>query len=133
MEFIIDNIWLVGLVLLSGGGLLWLSLEGRGSTLTHVQATQMLNQDKAIVLDVRPASDFAQAHLPGAINVPLTDMVLKIGQLTKYQSQSIIVVCDSGIQSRKARSQLKKVGFNDVYVLNGGINEWQSQGLPTTK
>ncbi len=133
MEFINDNIWLFGLVLLSGGGLVWASLQGRGTTLTQVQATQMLNQDKAVVLDVRPASEFSSAHMPGAINVPLADMPIKIGQLSKYQSQSIIVVCQTGAQSRKARSQLKKVGFNDVYVLNGGITEWQSQGLPTTK
>lgn len=133
MEFIIDNIWLVGLVLFSGACLLWLSLEGRGVSITQVQATQMINQDKAIVLDIRPASEFSQGHMPGAINIPLPDMPLKIGQLNKYQSKSIIVVCASGNQSRKARAQLKKVGFNEVFVLNGGIAEWQSQGLPTTK
>lgn len=133
MEFITNNIWLIGLVLLSGGGLLWTSLEGRGTSLSSLQATQLINQDKAVVVDVRPANEFAQAHLPGAINVPFSELPIKIGQLNKYQSKTVILVCATGAQSRKARSQLKKVGFSDVYILNGGFTEWQSQGLPTTK
>jgi rhodanese-related sulfurtransferase len=133
MEFIIDNIWLIGLVLLSGGGLVWQSMEGRGTTVSSLQATQLINQDKAVVMDVRPANEFAQGHVPGAMNVPLSELPLKIGQLNKYQSKTVILVCASGMQSRKARSQLKKIGFNEVYVLNGGFTEWQSQGLPTTK
>ena len=133
MEFIIDNIWLIGLVLLSGGGLVWQSMEGRGTTVSSLQATQLINQDKAVIVDVRPANEFAQGHMPGAMNVPLSELPLKIGQLNKYQSKTVILVCASGVQSRKARSQLKKIGFNEVYVLNGGFTEWQSQGLPTTK
>ena len=133
MEFIIDNIWLIGLVILSGFGLIWSTREAHDSGLSQIKATQLINQDKAVVLDVRPASEFAQGHMPGAINVPLSELPIKVGQLTKYQSKSVIVVCGTGMQSRKARSQLKKIGFNDVYVLNGGITEWQSQGLPTTK
>lgn len=133
MEFITDNIWLIGLVLLSGTGLIWSSLEGKGSSLSQIQATQLINQDKAVVLDVRPADEFSKSHLPGAVNIPFAELPIKIGHLTKYQSKSIILVCGTGMQSRKARGQLRKVGFNDVYVLNGGINEWQSQGLPTTK
>lgn len=133
MEFIIDNIWLIGLVILSGGGLLWSSLEGKGSKLTLVQATQLINRDKATVLDVRTKDEFAQGHMPGAKNIPLVDFPQRAGELTKLQSQSVIVVCNSGMQSLKARSQLKKLGINEVYVLEGGLSAWQSQGLPTTK
>jgi rhodanese-related sulfurtransferase len=133
MEFIIDNIWLIGLALLSGGGLVWQSMEGRGTDISSLQATQLINQDKAVIVDVRPANEFAQGHMPGAINVPFSELPLKVGQLNKYQSKTVILVCATGAQSRKARSQLKKIGFNEVYVLNGGFAEWQSQGLPTTK
>ena len=133
MEFIIDNIWLIGLVILSGGGLLWSSLEGKDSKLTLVQATQLINRDKATILDVRTKDEFVQGHMPGAKNIPLVDFSQRAGELTKLQSQSVIVVCNSGMQSLKARSQLKKLGINEVYVLEGGLSAWQSQGLPTTK
>lgn len=133
MEFIIDNIWLIGLVILSGGGLLWSSLQGKDSKLTLYQATQLINKDKADVLDVRPSDEFAQGHMPGAKNIPLVDFPQRAGELNKLQSKSVIVVCNSGMQSLKARSQLKKLGINDVFILEGGLSAWQSQGLPTTK
>jgi rhodanese-related sulfurtransferase len=133
MEFIIDNIWWIGLVILSGGGLVWMSMEGRGTNVSSLQATQLINQDKAVIVDVRPANEFAQGHMPGALNFPLSELPLKVGQLNKYQSKTVVLVCASGTQSRRARAQLKKIGFNEVYVLNGGFADWQSQGLPTTK
>jgi rhodanese-related sulfurtransferase len=133
VKFIIDNIWLLGLVLVSGGALLLPVLQRRGTKVSLLQATQMINQGKTLVLDVRTAEEFALAHVRDAKNIPLKDLPTRIGELDKFKTKNLIVVCSSGVQSSKATGQLKNGGFNDVYSLDGGLSAWQAQGLPTAK
>ena len=133
MKFIIDNIWLFGLVLVSGGALLWPSLQRRGTKVSLLQATQMINQGKTLILDVREPAEFGTGHVRDAKNIPLKELTKRVGELEKFKSKAVIVVCSSGVQSSKATSQLKVAGFNEVYSLSGGLAAWQAQGLPTAK
>ncbi len=133
MKFIIDNIWLVGLAILSGGGLLWQSLQQRAHQLSIFQATQLINQGKAAIVDVRDPYDFSAGHMRDAKSIPAKELAQRSGELDKFKSKTIIVVCSSGKQSVKAAAQLKKAGFNEVYSLEGGMNAWQAQGLPIAK
>lgn len=131
MKFIVDNIFLIGLVIISGGALLVPYLQQRGSKLSLLEATQHINTGKTLVLDVRDAEQFAASHLRDARNIPLKELAQRVGELDKFKSKSVIVVCQSGTQSGKAESILKKAGFTEVYGLTGGIAAWQVQGLPT--
>jgi rhodanese-related sulfurtransferase len=133
VKFIIDNIWLIALVLISGGALLWPNLQRRGKTVSLFEATQLINQGKTIVLDVRDPAQFAAGHLRDAKNIPLKELPTRISELDKFKSKNVLVVCQSGMQSAKAISQLKKAGFNEVVSLNGGLAAWQAQGLPVAK
>ena len=133
MKFIIDNIGLLGLVLVSGCALIWPALQRRGEKVSTLQATQLINQGKTAIIDVRDATEFAIVRLRDAINIPLNDVPQRLAGLEKYKSKSIIVMCQSGVRSAKATTQLKKAGFNEVYSLDGGLEAWQSQGLPTAK
>ena len=133
MEFFLDNIWLIGIALLSGGALLWPNLPRRGAPVTTLQATQLINQGKAIVVDVREPAEFSAGHLRDAKNIPLGELSNRIGELDKFKSKAIIAVCQSGTRSAKAAGQLKKAGFNEAFSLDGGIAAWQAQGLPLTK
>jgi rhodanese-related sulfurtransferase len=133
VKFFIDNIWLIALALISGGALLWPSLQRRGQKVSLLQATQLINQGKTIVLDVRDPAAFAAGHLRDAKNIPLKELPKRIGELDKFKSKNVIVVCQSGMQSAKATTQLKKAGFNEVVSLNGGLAAWQAQGLPVAK
>ncbi|MCA1325691.1 rhodanese-like domain-containing protein [Herbaspirillum sp. alder98] len=132
MKFIIDNIFLIALALVSGVALLVPYLQQRGNKLSLLQATQMLNQGKTLVLDVRDTSQFAAGHLRDARNIPLKELPQRIGELDKLKGRAVIVVCQNGSQAMKAESTLKKAGFADVYGLQGGIAAWQGQGLPLT-
>ncbi len=132
MKFIIDNIFLIGLVIISGGALLLPFLQQRGSKLTLLQATQLINQGKTLIIDVRDSEQFAAGHLRDAKNIPLKDLPQRISELDKFKNKSVIVVCQSGTQSGKAEGTFKKAGFTEVYGLAGGIAAWQTQGLPTT-
>ena len=133
MKFIIDNIWLIGLVFLSGGALLWHSLQQRGTQLSLFQATQLINQGKAAFLDIRDPYDFAAGHVRDAKNIPLKELPQRAGELEKFKSKAVIIVCSSGMQSGKAAALLKRAGFNEVYSLDGGLAAWQAQGLPIAK
>lgn len=133
MKFIIDNIWLFGLVLVSGGALLWPSLQRRGTKVSLLQATQWINQGKTVILDVRDGAEFAAGHLRDARNIPLKELPNRIGELDKFKAKTVVTVCSSGVQSARANGQLKRAGFNDVYSLEGGLAAWQAQGLPTIK
>lgn len=131
MKFIIDNIFLIGLVIISGGALLIPFLQQSGSKLSLLQATQLMNTGKTLVLDVRTAEQFAAAHLREARNIPLKELSKRVGELDKFKNRNVIVICQSGTDSGKAQSVLKKAGFADVHGLTGGITAWQGQGLPT--
>ena len=133
MKFFIDNIMLFALVLVSAGMLLWPSLQRRGAKVSLLQATQMFNQGKTLLLDVRDTEEFAEGHVRDAKNIPLKQLPERIGEIDKFKSKSVIVVCASGIRSSQALAQLKHGGFTDVYSLDGGLTAWQAQGLPTVK
>ncbi|HJV75837.1 MAG TPA: rhodanese-like domain-containing protein [Noviherbaspirillum sp.] len=133
MKFFIDNIWLIALVLVSGGALLWPNLQRRGDKVSTLQATQLINQGKSLVLDVREPEAFAAGHLRDAKNIPLKDLPNRIGELDKFKSKAVIAVCQTGVQSAKAAAQLRKAGFNEAFSLDGGVSAWQAQGLPVAK
>jgi rhodanese-related sulfurtransferase len=133
VKFFIDNIWLVALALLSGGALLFPTLQRGGSRVSLLQATQLLNQGKSVVLDIRSPEDFAAGHIRDARHIPLKELKSRVSELDKFKSKSVIVVCSSGAQSARAASVLKSAGFGDVYSLDGGLAAWRAQGLPTAK
>lgn len=133
MKFFIDNIWLIAIALVSGGALLWPNLQRRGAKVSVLQATQLINQGKSVIIDVREPDAFAAGHLRDARNIPLKELPNRLGELDKFKSKSVIAVCQTGVQSAKAAAQLKKAGFNEALSLNGGIAAWQTQGLPIVK
>jgi rhodanese-related sulfurtransferase len=133
VKFIIDNIWLIALALVSGGALLLPNLQRGGARVSLLQATQLINQGKGVFLDVRDPAEFAAGHVRDARNIPQKELKSRISELDKFKSKTVIVVCSSGSQSARAVSQLKSAGFGEVYSLEGGLAAWQAQGLPTAK
>jgi rhodanese-related sulfurtransferase len=133
VKFLIDNIFLFGVAVLSGGALLLPLLQKRGNRVTTLQATQLINQGKTLVLDVRDSETFAAGHLIDAKNIPLKDLPQRIIELDKFKTKNVVVVCQVGSQSPKAVAQLSGAGFAQAYNLDGGIAAWHTQGLPTVK
>ena len=133
MKFFIDNIFLIAIVLVSGGALLWPSLTQRGKRGSPQDVTMLINRGKAAVVDVRDPKEFAEGHLPDARNSPLADLDKRVGELNKFKNQSLIVVCKTGARASAAAAKLAKAGFADVVNLEGGIAAWQKAGLPLAK
>ncbi|PXX41871.1 rhodanese-like domain-containing protein [Undibacterium pigrum] len=133
MKFILDNIFWIGLAIISGGALLIPALQRRGAKVSHFQATQYMNQGKTLVLDVRNADEFAAGHLPNAKHIPLAELNDRLKEIEKSKNNVVITVCASGVRSSSAAGLLSKAGFAQVFSLDGGIDAWKSQGLPTVK
>ena len=133
VEFL-GNHWYLFLALAVILGLLTHNLiVGSKGSVDPLQATEMMNHQDAVVLDVRPAADYAKGHIINAINLPMNGFKNQMATLTKYKDKPIIVSCRSGSQSSMACTQLRKAGFENVYNLRGGIMAWESASLPLTR
>lgn len=97
------------------------------------EATQLINRENAVVLDIREDNEFHGGHIVNAIHVPLAYLKDRKGELEKYKNRPIIMVCRSGNRSGQACSLLKKEGFEHIYNLKGGMMAWQHASLPLDK
>ena len=130
MKFFIDHIFLIAIVLISGGALLWPMLSMRGKRATVLEVTQLINRGKTIIVDVRNPEEFATGHLPDAKNIPLAELSKRMTELEKFKTRTIVVVCQKGSRSASAVTLLTKAGYTEATSLEGGIDEWNKQGLP---
>ncbi len=94
-----------------------------GNLITYVEAKELLNKNpRAILLDVRSPQEYNEYHLTGAICIPNYELQTKIINIIDDKNQIIIVYCQSGARSHKAANVLKKMGYNNLYELDGGID-----------
>jgi len=135
VEFISKNIFLVMIAAVSGGMLLWpLLRKGAGGPWVNtLQATQLMNREDAVVVDLRPAADFAKGHILGARSIPLTDLERRTAELDKYKAKPVIVHCGDGNRAGGGVALLRRSGFGNVVNLTGGYAAWQQAGLPVEK
>ncbi|NKI22528.1 rhodanese-like domain-containing protein [Paenibacillus dendritiformis] len=90
-----------------------------------VEAEQMLNAKEARCVDVREPEEYADGHIPGAVNVPLSELPERIGELDPEQAW--IVVCQAGGRSMRACQYLAAIGYTGLHNLSGGMNEWMGE------
>mgnify|MGYP001756716955 FL=1 len=135
MSFIIENWTLVLLAAVAGGMLLWPSLSGAAGagSVNANEAVQLINREKATVIDVCSPDEFAAGHVGGARNVPLGELEAKLPGLVKNKNNPLILVCASGMRSRNAVSIAKKLGYENAHSLTGGMGAWRSASLPVEK
>ena len=135
MEFIKNNILLFAVAFVSGAMLLWPYLRrgAGGPWVSTLQATQLINREDALVLDVRETTAFAGGHLLGAKNMPLASIEARAGELDKHKAKPVIAVCGDGSRASKAATILREKGFANVVNLSGGFAAWQQAGLPVVK
>jgi rhodanese-related sulfurtransferase len=95
---------------------------------TPSQAVEVLAEPGVTIVDVRTPAEFAEGHLPGAVNVDVESgsFEQQIQQLPT--DGTYFVYCRSGNRSGVATDQMATLGFTDLYDLQGGIVDWQSAG-----
>ena len=94
------------------------------------QFDQMRTQKDAIVLDVRTPQEFRHGHVPGAVNIDISDPQFrkKIGELDK--SKTYLVHCARGVRSARAAKIMSPMGFANLFDYHGGFDEWKKSGKP---
>lgn len=75
------------------------------------------------LLDVRQPKEYEREHLPGAILIPLRELLDRKGELDP--AKPTLVYCAAGVRSKAACQVLQGEGFSDVYNISGGIKKWQ--------
>ncbi|MCJ0765137.1 rhodanese-like domain-containing protein [Variovorax terrae] len=131
MKFIIDNWMLLSVALASGGMLLWPVLKGAtGGALTTAAAVQLINREKAVVIDVSEADEYARAHVGGARNVPFGQLEDKLAATVKNKALPVILVCATGARANRAVAVAKKLGYEQAQALGGGLKAWKDANLP---
>ena len=135
LKFVTDHYALVALAAASGGMLIWPALRrtAGGPSISTLQATLLINQQNALVLDVREGAEYEKGHVLNARHLAMGELAARSAEIEKYKTKPVIVVCDSGNRSHKAVAVLRKLGFGQVFSLSGGIGAWQQAGLPVEK
>ena len=78
-----------------------------------------------LLIDVREPHEFARGHIRGAVNIPLSELAPRIGEIST--DRRIFVYCQSGMRSRRAARMLSKRGCRDIVHLNGGLAGWRGE------
>ena len=134
MKFILDNWMLMGVALASAGLLFWPVLKGAtGGSLTAEGAVQLINREKAVVIDVCETNEFAAGHVGGAKNIPLNQLEEKLPNAVKNKALPVILVCQTGARSGRAVAIAKKLGYEQAQSLGGGLGAWKTANLPVEK
>ena len=135
LNFLYENVFLVAVALVSGAMLLWPLLRrgAGGASVNTLEATQLINRQDALVVDVRSVEEFRNGHILNARNIPLAQLDSRLSDLQRYKDKPLIVACETGGRSGAAASVLRKHGFAQVFNLNGGTSAWQQAGLPVEK
>jgi len=110
----------------------FIKLKQGAQQLSPALATQMINHQNAIVLDIRNADAFASGHIVDAISIPFAELENKYKKLDKSKAQPVLIVCATGQESSRAAHLLMKNGFN-TFTLAGGIRGWKEADMPLVK
>ncbi len=119
----------------SAGMLFWPQIQGSSAGgLSSAAAVQLMNREKTVaIIDVCEPTEFANEHIRGAKNVPLSQLADKLPGLVKNKEVPLLLVCASGMRSKRALSVAKKLGYVNAQSMTGGHKAWKEANLPLEK
>ncbi len=134
LEFFQQNVLLFGAAIAVLAALIVLEYRGwqtRGANLSTSGLSQQVNRG-AKLIDLRRAEDFKAGHIAGAKNLPF-ETLKKAPESVGDKDDNIVLYCYTGSTSATMVSKLRKLGYQQVAHLHGGINAWHSDTLPVSK
>ncbi|TDJ29602.1 MAG: rhodanese-like domain-containing protein [Gammaproteobacteria bacterium] len=95
-----------------------------------VLADRINTGNAPFILDVRSTGEYANGHIPGAVNIPYRQLRDRLSELMAYQEQEIVVHCQVGPRADIARSILSAAGFVRIHELEGHMRAWEAGSYP---
>jgi rhodanese-related sulfurtransferase len=137
MKFLIDNWELLAVAFGSGAMLLWPAIKGGSlggaGSLNANGAVNLMNREKAVVVDVSEPTEFAAGHIVGSKNLPFAELEAKLEGAVKNKQLPVILVCPTGTRASRLVNAAKKLGYSNVQAIAGGLKAWREAGLPLEK
>ena len=81
-----------------------------------------------LIIDVRTAEEYSAGHVPGAVNIPHTDLAKRLDE-AKSQN-GVALYCLIGPRARLGEETLREAGVTKIFHLEGGFAAWREGGLP---
>jgi len=94
------------------------------------EALRLINEEGALLIDVREPDEHARERIPNAKPVPLSRLT---APLDRHEAQLLIFHCRSGSRTGAAAEKLAVAAGGDAHILRGGLNAWKAAGLPVLK
>lgn len=102
-----------------------------GSVIESAELLQRIADKTApVILDVRSAEEFAAGHIPGAVNIPHTELAQRLPSMALRPGQEIVVHCESGRRAGLAATVLREAGYTKLRNLSGHMRAWRAAGHP---
>jgi len=101
-------------------------------TVAQIEPAEALGRQArgALLIDIRPAEQSAQCSASSACRISRDKLELQIEGVAADASQSLVLMCASGVTSLFAADSLLRMGYGEVYSVDGGFTRWQQEGLP---
>lgn len=109
----------------------FLNKRKKPSNLSPHQAVNYINNNDAVIIDLRDEQSYKEGHIIDALRATKEDFGRP--KMEKYKSKPIILVCSKGLESQTLAARLKKQGYLNVMLLQGGISAWKQAELPLVK
>ncbi|MBB5187661.1 MULTISPECIES: rhodanese-like domain-containing protein [Zhongshania] len=103
-----------------------------GKALTPQQVVNLVNQQGAVVIDLRDKAEFSKGHILDSVSLPFSKLEKEIADHAE-KDKPLVLVCKMGQHSSAAGKKLGSLGYTQVNRLKGGISEWQIMQLPLVK
>ncbi|OOF55419.1 rhodanese-like domain-containing protein [Rodentibacter myodis] len=103
-------------------------------TIQHSEAIRLINNEDAVVVDLRTLDEYQRGHIINSINLLPSDIKnANLGKIEQHKEKPLILVDVNGISAPGSAALLTKQGFTRVYVLKEGIAAWMGANLPIVK
>ncbi|NOQ14748.1 MAG: rhodanese-like domain-containing protein [Methyloprofundus sp.] len=102
-------------------------------TISPMLTVTKLNTGSPVIVDVRETGEFKKGHIADAIHIPVGSIESQVKKIDLYKQDDVIVVCHTGMRSATACTSLKKLGFENVFLMTGGMQSWEENKLPVVK
>ena len=89
---------------------------------SYEKVRDMIYDSDNILIDVRSIQEYNEYHLNSAVCIPSYELQKKIPDMIENKNQMIILYCQTGARSKKAIKILEKLGYNNLYEIDGGID-----------